>query len=114
MLIIVQLTWQWPITALMLYINLHRLQLFQCFDTLDVKAVNRYKSKPDADREFEELDFGIIPQKLQEEYIDIYEGIHSDIVSSSRFNQNSDISTTYLEKIENNRDKLKAEWLHLG
>ena len=29
--------------------------------------MNRYKSKPDADREFEELDFGIIPQKLQEE-----------------------------------------------
>ena len=77
--------------------------------TLDVKAVNRHKSKPDAEREFEELDFGITPQKLQEEYMDIYEGIHSDIVSSSRFNENSDISTTYLGKIENNRDKLKAE-----
>ena len=41
--------------------------------------------------------------------MDIYEGIHSDIVSSSRFNKNSHISTTYLGKIENNRDKLKAE-----
>ena len=77
--------------------------------TLDVKAVNRYKSKPNADREFEELDFGITPQKLQEEYMDIYEGIHSDIVSSNRFDKNSDISTTYLGKIKNNRDKLKAE-----
>ena len=43
--------------------------------TLDVKAVNRYKSKPDMDRQFEELDFGTTPQKLQE-YMDIYEGIH--------------------------------------
>ena len=77
--------------------------------TVDVKAVNRYKSKPDADREFEELVFGATPQKLKEEYMDIYEGIHSDIVSSSRFNENSDISTAYLGKIENNRDKLKAE-----
>ena len=77
--------------------------------TLGVKAMNRYKSKPDADREFEELDFGATPQKLQEEYMDIFEGIHSDIVSSSRFNENSNISTTYLGKIENNRDKLKAE-----
>ena len=27
--------------------------------TLDVKAVNRYKLKPDVGREFEELDFGV-------------------------------------------------------
>ena len=78
---------------------------------LDVKTVNRYKSKPDVNREFKELDFGTNPQKLQEEYMDIYDGIHSDIVSSNRFNENSDISTTYLLKIENNRDKLKVEEL---
>ena len=78
---------------------------------LNVKAVNRYKSKPDVNREFKELGFGATPQKLQEEYMDIYEGIHSDIVNSNRFDENSDISTTYLRKIENrgNQDKLKAE-----
>ena len=61
--------------------------------------------------EFKELDFGVTPQKLQEEYMDIYEGIHSDIVSSNRFDENSDISTAYLGKTENkeNQDKLKAE-----
>ena len=38
-------------------------------------------------------------------------GIHSDILSSNRFDENSDTSTTYLGKIENrgNQDKLKAE-----
>ena len=79
--------------------------------TLDVKAMNRYKIKPDMGREFKELDFGITPQKLQEEYMDIYEGIHSDVVSSNRFGENSDICTTYLGRIENNgsQDKLKAE-----
>ena len=79
--------------------------------TLDVKSMNRYKSKPDTDREFKELDFGATPQKFQEEYMDIYEGIHSDIVSSNRFDENSDISTTYLGKLENrrNQDKLKTE-----
>ena len=66
--------------------------------TLDVKAMNKYKSKLNLSREFKELDFGATPQKLQEEYMDIYEGIHSDIVSSNRFNENSDISTTYLWK----------------
>ena len=32
---------------------------------LDVKAMNRYKSRPNTDREFKELDFGVTPQKLQ-------------------------------------------------
>ena len=43
--------------------------------------------------------------------MDIYEGIHSEIVSFNRFDKNSDISTTYLGKIENrgNQNKLKAE-----
>ena len=35
--------------------------------TLDVKAVYGYTSKPDMEREFQELDFGVTPQKLQEE-----------------------------------------------
>ena len=45
--------------------------------------------------------------------MDIYEGIHSEIVSSNRFDENSDLSTTYLGKIENggNQAKLKAEEL---
>ena len=37
--------------------------------------------------------------------MDIYEGIHSDIVSSNRFDENSDISTMYLGKIENGGTK---------
>ena len=79
--------------------------------TLNVKAVNRYKIKPDMEREFKELDFGSIPQKVQEEYLDVHERIQSDIVSSSRFDENSDISTTYLWRIENmeGHDKLMAE-----
>ena len=79
--------------------------------TLTVKALNRYKVKPDTGREFKELDFGLTPQKLQEEYLDVYEGIQSDIVSLNRFDENSDISTTYLEKVESkgSQDKLRAE-----
>ena len=79
--------------------------------TLNVKAVNRYKVKPDTGREFKELDFGLTPQKLEEEYLDVYEGIQSDVVSSNRFDKNSDISTTYLGKVEGkgSQDKLRAE-----
>ena len=42
---------------------------------LDIKAVDKYKYRCNANnREFNELDFGATPQKLQEEYMDIYEG----------------------------------------
>ena len=84
--------------------------------SLDVKPVNKYKMKSNdslslSDREFREVDFGKAPQSLQDEYLDVYEGIQSDIVSSNRFDENSDISTTYLGQIghKESQDKLKAE-----
>ena len=79
--------------------------------TLDIKAVNKYKYKPSIeDKEFKELDFGTRPQKIQEEYMDVYEGIQSEIISSNRFNENSDLSMTYLGKADKeNKNKLRAE-----
>ena len=55
--------------------------------TLDIRAVNKYKHKlnTEGDREFRELDFGTMPLKLHEEYMDMYEGIQSEIVSTTRF-----------------------------
>ena len=78
---------------------------------LDIKAEDKYKYRSNTDnREFKELDFGATPQKLQEEFMDIYEGIHSEVVSSNRFDKNSDISTTYLGRVDKeNQHKLKAE-----
>ena len=68
---------------------------------LDIKAVNKYKHKLNTDdREFKELDFGTTPQMIQEEYMDVYEEIHSEIVSSNRFDKNSDLSTTYLGRLD--------------
>ena len=79
--------------------------------TLDIKAVNKYKHRSHTEnKEFKELDFGTTPQKLQEENMDIYEGIQSEIVNSNRFDENSDISTTYLERVDKeNKNKLRAE-----
>ena len=51
-----------------------------------------------------------MPQKLQEENMGIYEGIHSETASSNRFDKNSDLSTTYLGRVDKeNQHKLKAE-----
>ena len=81
--------------------------------SLNIKPVNRYKVKPNEERDFREVDFGTNSQNLQDEYLDVYKGIQSDIVSSSRFDENSDISMTYLGRIgqEESQDKLKAEEL---
>ena len=80
--------------------------------TLDIRAVNKYKHKlnTEGDREFRELDFGTMPLKLHEEYMDVYEGIQSEIVSTTRFDENSDLSTTYLGRTDKeNKDRLRAE-----
>ena len=79
--------------------------------SLSVKPVNRYKIKPGEGKEFREVDFGTILQNIQEEYLDVYEGIQSDIMSSSRFDESSNINTTYLGRVEHreSQDKLKEE-----
>ena len=78
---------------------------------LNIKPVNRYKVKSNEEKEIRKVDFGTTLQNLQAEYLDVYEGIQSDIVSSSRFDENSDISTTYLGRIgqEESQNKLKAK-----
>ena len=79
---------------------------------LDIKAVNKYKHKPntEGEREFRELDFGSTPLKLPEEYLDVYEGIQSEIVSATRFDENSDLSTIYLGRVDKgSNSKLKVE-----
>ena len=51
-----------------------------------------------------------MPLKLLEEYRDVYEGLQSEIVNTMRFNENSDLSMTYLGRSDKVRNsKLKAE-----
>ena len=74
--------------------------------------MNRYKdnSNTKEERETREVDFGAMPQMLHEEYLDVYEGIQSEIVNTTRFDENSDLSTTYLGKSDNTRShKLRVE-----
>ena len=57
-----------------------------------------------------EVDFGTTPDILKEEYLEIYKRIQSEIVNTTRFDENLDLSTTYLGKSDRSKnDKLKAE-----
>ena len=43
--------------------------------------------------------------RSREEYLDSYEGVKSEIVDTTRFDENSDLSTTYLGRIDMTQDK---------
>ena len=79
---------------------------------LSIKSVNKYKnsSQTKGEREITELDFGVTPKMPHEEYLDIYERIQSEIVNTTRFDENSDLSQTYFDNSDKkSNDKLKAE-----
>ena len=62
------------------------------------------------ERDTLELDFGQTMDILREEYLDVYEGIWSEILSNERFDETSDLSTTYLGKADRSKNnKIKAE-----
>ena len=47
---------------------------------------------------------------MHEEYLDVYGGIQSEIINTTRFDENSDFSTTYLGKCDKTRnDILRVE-----
>ena len=46
------------------------------------------------------MDFGDNPEKLKGEYLDMYEGIQSEVISTTRIDENSDFSTTYLGRAD--------------
>ena len=47
---------------------------------------------------------------VREEYLDVYKGIQSEILNTTRFDENSDLSTMYLGKADRSKNnKIKAE-----
>ena len=86
--------------------------------SLNIKTVNKYRNNLETkeEKELVELDFGSKPLKLCKEYLDVYEGIQSETVNTTRFNENSNLSMTYLVRSDKARnDKLKAkEWFPIS
>ena len=85
------------------------------FNDLDVKAIDQknhrkmYDLLKDEDSQILQLDFEEDPDKLWQ-YLDMYEGVQSEVFSTSRFDENSDLSATYLGGIDMTRaSTIKAE-----
>ena len=60
---------------------------------------NKAKSKQnDKERPLSEVDVKNTSHRLKEEYLDWYKGVKSEIMRTTRFDENSDLSMTYLGK----------------
>ena len=68
------------------------------FYNLEIKAIDQKHQKKiynkEEERQVLESDFGNMPEKLRGEYLDMEKGMHSDVISTTRFDENSDLSTT--------------------
>ena len=84
------------------------------FYNLDVKAIDHKNHKKiyerlQEDRQVIEIDFSHTPDKLKE-YLDMYDEVKSEVLSTIKFDEMSGLSTTYLSGIDMTRlDKIKAE-----
>ena len=81
------------------------------FDTLDYRNhQDLYFQLKDEKREAIDIDFGLYPDVTKARYLDIYEDIYAEMVYASKFDKNSDLSTTYLGQTDMTRNsKIKAE-----
>ena len=81
-------------------------------DTLDYRHHKElYFKLKEEERETLDVDYGIYPDILKKlKYLDVYEGVYAEMVYANKFNENSDLSTTYLGQTKITRDtKIKAE-----
>ena len=81
--------------------------MYYCSEQKQEQLRHKGRKKPNRDQR---VDFGPTPDILKGDYLDVYEGIQSEIVSTTRFNENSHLSTTYLGKSDRSKnDKVKEE-----
>ena len=86
------------------------------FYDLDIKTLDQknpkkiYEILKEDDRHILQLGFGSTPDKLRREYLDMYEGVQSEVIHTTRFNENSDLSVTYLGRIDmTSTSRIKTE-----
>ena len=80
-------------------------------DTLDYRDhKDLYHKLGEEKRETLDAHFGLYPDVIKSRYLDVYEGVYAEMVYANKFNENSDLSMTYLGQTKMTRDtKLKAK-----
>ena len=56
------------------------------------------------------LNFGNSPENLKSKYLDVYEEVYAEVINTDKFDEDTDISTTYLGPVDMTRNtQVKAE-----
>ena len=53
-----------------------------------------------------EMDFGESPEVMKSRYMDVYDDVYAKVLMTSRFDENVDLSTTYLGRIDMKREEV--------
>ena len=88
----------------------------EIFHKLNIDQMN-YRQERDLYKELQEkelvsadVDFGGSLEKLKAQYLDVYEGMYAEVISTDRFDEDMDLSTTYLGQVDMTRSiEVKAE-----
>ena len=80
-------------------------------DTLDYRDHKElYLKLKEKKGETLDVNFDLYPDVTKSRYLDAYEDVYEEMIYANKFNENSDLSMTYLGQTEMTRDtKIKAE-----
>ena len=85
-------------------------------NSIDIKSIDyrehkrMYRKMNKEGGEKIDIDFGESPEVMKSRYMDVYDNVYAEVVTTSRFDENVDLSTTYLGRIDMKREEvLKAE-----
>ena len=80
----------------------------QSIDYREHKRMYRKMNKEEGEKI--DIDFGESPEVMKSRYMDVYDNVYAEVVMTNRFDENVDLSTTYLGRIDVKREEvLKAE-----
>ena len=93
-----------------------RLEDNNIMNGIDIKMIDyrdhkrMYKKMNKEEGEWLNIDFGEKPESMKNKYMDVYDEVYVEVVTTSKFDENIDLSTTYLGKINIKReDTMKVE-----
>ena len=93
-----------------------RLEDNDIMNGIDIKMIyyrdhkRMYKKMSKEEGERLNIDFGEGPEIMRNRYLDVYDEVYAEVVTTIKFDENVDLSTTYLGRIDMKReDVMKAE-----
>ena len=97
---------QWSILSNIInYVQLSKNPKNFHFVTIKPAKLNKMVKNKDKNESLSKVTLIESSDRSREEYLDRYEGVKSEIVDTTRFDENSDLSTTYLGRIDMTQDK---------